>query len=340
MVSLVKNPYLVLVAVLLLIASSSSHPTSNGGYTGAPGDGVCAQCHSGTNPALDGEITIDGVPATITAGQLYNVTVTVSNPNLAANRAGFQIVALNNSNTNAGNFTNPSVASSIKTSAGKKYFGHAPAVPFSGNTMLTWTVDWTAPASGSGLITFYGGSVIANGNSGSSGDRFVITQSSGTLSGSSTPLSVSLTDVTNVSCNGGFDGSATAQPSGGSPNYNYAWNNGETTATASNLPAGLARVTVTDNVGATSTASVNITQPGLIVVNVINTQSPTCFNSGNGSIIVNATGGVGGFFYDWSNGFSGASIGGLSGGTYEVTVTDNNNCTSVKQVILSSRPPL
>ncbi|MBT3544099.1 MAG: hypothetical protein HN488_02025, partial [Saprospiraceae bacterium] len=34
----------------LLIAFSGSHPTSSsGGYTSAPGDGVCSQCHTDNN---------------------------------------------------------------------------------------------------------------------------------------------------------------------------------------------------------------------------------------------------------------------------------------------------
>lgn len=338
MLKFLKNPFVVLGAVLLLLANSSSHPTNNGGYTGAPGDGVCSQCHSGGS--FTGEINIDGVPATITAGNTYQITVTVTNPNLNINEAGFQIVALTSSNTNAGNFTSPSAGSSVKTSATKKYWGHAPSIPFSGLGELTWTATWTAPATGSGDITFYGGAVLANGNNSSSLDKFVQTQTSGTLASSPTPLSVTLTNVENVSCNGGSDGSATAVPAGGTPNYSYAWNNGETTATASALPAGTARVTVTDNSGNTSTASINITQPTAINLSVTNTNSPSCFNSANGSVTVNATGGAGGFFYDWSNGASGATITGLDPGTYFVTATDNNNCEKILQVNLSGPPAI
>ena len=44
--------------------------------------------------------------------------------------------------------------------------------------------------------------------------------------------------VTNVSCNGGSDGTATATVTGGTPNYIYSWSDGQTTATATNLIAG------------------------------------------------------------------------------------------------------
>ncbi|MBK8112538.1 MAG: T9SS type A sorting domain-containing protein [Saprospiraceae bacterium] len=340
MIKVLQNPFFILGAILLLLANSSSHPTNSGGYTGAPGDSVCSTCHSNSNPNFTGQISIDGVPASISAGQMYQITVTVTNPGLNQNEAGFQIVALNSTNTNAGNFTNPSAASSVKTSAGKKYFGHAPSVPFMGLSELTWTVTWTAPATGSGDITFYGGSVLANGNGSSSNDKFVTTETVGTLVSAPTPLSVTLSNVENTSCNGVADGTATAVPTGGTPNYTYSWNNGETTQTATELPAGLARVTVTDNAGGTSTASVNITQPTAINLTVQNTQNPTCFNTANGSISVSASGGNGGFFYDWSNGLSGASINGLTPGTYTVTATDINGCEAVKEIELTGSPAI
>ena len=338
MLRVIKNPFFVIGAILFLLANSSSHPTNSGGYTGAPGDGVCSQCHSGGS--FTGDINIDGVPASITAGDAYQLTVTVTNPNLNILEAGFQIVALNSSNTNAGNFTSPSTGSSVKTSAAKKYWGHAPSIPFNGLGELTWTVTWTAPATGSGDITFYGGSVLANGNGSSSNDKFITTQTSGTLVSAPTPLSVTLSNVQNVSCNGGNEGSATAVPAGGTPGYSYSWNNGESTATASSLPAGTARVTVTDNAGNTSTASVNITQPSPINLSLNSTNSPSCFNSANGSITVSASGGVGGFFYDWSNGASGATVTGLNPGSYVVTATDNNNCEKTLQVNLSGPPAI
>lgn len=335
-----KHPLFFIGFALFLLANSSSHPTSNGGYTGAPGDGVCSQCHGGNNPSFNGTISIDGVPSTIMTGQTYQITVTVSNPNGNANEAGFQIVALTSSNTNAGNMTNPSASSVVKTSATKKYFGHSPSVPFTGSNDLTWTVDWTAPASGTGDITFYGGAILANGTGSSSGDKFVTTNTSGTLSGGTMALSATLSNVTNVSCFNGNDGSATANAVGGTGGYTYLWNNGESGQTATSLPSGLARVTVTDNAGTTTTAQATITQPTAITINVNSQTNPTCFNSGNGSISVAASGGSGGFLYDWSNGLTGASISGLNPGTYTVSATDVNDCVQTRSITLTAPPAI
>lgn len=55
--------------------------------------------------------------------------------------------------------------------------------------------------------------------------------------------------VTDATCNTCDDGEATAQPTGGSSPYTYAWSNGETTATATGLEAGNHTVTITDDNG-------------------------------------------------------------------------------------------
>src|SRR6185312_17074172 len=57
---------------------------------------------------------------------------------------------------------------------------------------------------------------------------------------------------TNVSTNGGSDGTATANPSGGTSPYSYSWSNGKTTQTINNLIYGIYTVTVTDANGCRS----------------------------------------------------------------------------------------
>ena len=53
---------------------------------------------------------------------------------------------------------------------------------------------------------------------------------------------------TNVTCNGGNNGSATIMASNGSPPYTFAWSNGETTSIATGLSAGTYSWTVKDAV--------------------------------------------------------------------------------------------
>lgn len=61
---------------------------------------------------------------------------------------------------------------------------------------------------------------------------------------------------------------------------------------------------------------------------------PTAGN--NGSIRIEAAGGIGAYQYFWNNGNRTASMGGLAPGTYEVTVSDQQGCTNKVSVILES----
>jgi gliding motility-associated-like protein len=75
-------------------------------------------------------------------------------------------------------------------------------------------------------------------------------------------LNAVITSSTNVTCNGGYDGSAgvTVTPSGGGFTYNWIPFGGNNSF-ATGFPAGDYSVTVTDAGGCSATASVTITQP-------------------------------------------------------------------------------
>jgi hypothetical protein len=75
----------------------------------------------------------------------------------------------------------------------------------------------------------------------------------------------------NPTCFDGNDGEATTTPNG-IPPFDYSWDTTpiQTTSTATNLVAGTYTVTVTDDTGCVSTATVNITNPTQIVLDPIN----------------------------------------------------------------------
>jgi hypothetical protein len=131
---------------------------------------------------------------------------------------------------------------------------------------------------------------------------------------------------TPVNCNGGNNGTATATPSGGTPNYTFLWSNGATTSVVNNLVAGTYSVTVTDASGCTRTGSVTITQPPLIAVS-FTTTAVSCFGGSNGAVSTNVTGGIPPYTYIWSTGATTPGINGLTAGPYTVTVRDANLCT-------------
>jgi len=321
-----------LASGLFLIAFSSSHPTGPNGYTGAPGDGVCNQCHSNASGTIDGDITINGLPATVTANSTYNLTITTSYTSGNPVRAGFQVLALNDANNaNAGDWTNNSSNSSLKVASGKEYFGHQPAVMFGGNTSISWNADWTAPATNMD-VTLYAVANLANG-SGTGGDRIKYKQGNTQVTGAGGVMMCNIINDVGVSCFGADDGSAEIQITGGVSPYNILWDNGEVTAIATNLSGGMHTVVVTDDTNATCTQSIFINEPSDIIT-TINTTDVSCLGASDGSATINPSGGVPGYSYIWSVPGSGNSISNVPAGTYFATVTDATLCTDMVEVTI------
>ncbi|MDX2003030.1 MAG: gliding motility-associated C-terminal domain-containing protein [Chitinophagales bacterium] len=149
------------------------------------------------------------------------------------------------------------------------------------------------------------------------------------------PTAISLSaQSSNVSCNGGNNGSIDLTVTGGVSPYTYAWTGGATTQDLSNLTAGTYSVTVTDANSCTDTLSVTVTQPSPIVV-AANVDSIDCNGGTNGSIALSVSGGTPSYTFAWSNGAATATISNLGAGTYTVTITDANGCTLVNSYTLS-----
>lgn len=319
------NYYAILAILFLFYSFSSSAPI---GRTGAPGDSNCTNCH-GSSGSFDGNVTITGLPASITPNQTYSITVASTVISGSPSRTGFSMVTLDGSDSNTGVLASNSANTNLITSgSGRVYFGHAPATNFNGNTSISWTVDWTAPAGPAGeVITMYTNSLLANGG-GSSGDNMFHGEATGTIAGGGGgSVEATITNTTDVSCLGGNDGSAMAEGSTGSGNYAYLWSNGGMTATINDLTTGNYSVTVTDmSNGAIATTMTFVDQPNTAVnVNIISQQDIDC-NSPTGSASANGTGGTGNISYNWSNGANGQTTA-LNAGPFSVTATDVNGCT-------------
>jgi len=148
--------------------------------TGAPGDaGTCITCHLGTAGTPDGGIFI-GLSTGATEyvpGQTDTVGVVIGD--FGQSRFGFELTVLKNSdNTTAGtlgNFSDPTVYTSIQSAAGRTYISHTsngavyPFDPTDGTfwgvpTGIGWGFVWTAPPQGTGPVTFYVAGVAADGD--------------------------------------------------------------------------------------------------------------------------------------------------------------------------------
>lgn len=136
--------------------------------------------------------------------------------------------------------------------------------------------------------------------------------------------------LTNVSCFGGNNGTATAVGNGGTPPYvSYAWNTipVQNNAQATNLTIGTYICTVTDNKSCIGTVSATITQPTQINITFQNISNP-CIGGSSGSVTAVASGGTPSYSYSWNTVpvQNSAQATGLTAGTYIVTVTDGNGC--------------
>lgn len=138
------------------------------------------------------------------------------------------------------------------------------------------------------------------------------------------------------SCNGGNDGFATTQTSGGVGPYTFAWSNSATTDTAFNLTTGSYDVTVTDANGCFVIASFSVGQPSQLTATGATTD-PTICNGTDGTATAIASGGAGNYTYSWNTipTQTTATAINLGQGNYACTVTDANGCTTVIGVSIS-----
>lgn len=147
------------------------------------------------------------------------------------------------------------------------------------------------------------------------------------------------TSSTAESATGANDGTAAANPTGGTGPYSFAWNNGEDTQIITNLAPGTYTVVVTDANGCTRQQSVEVASflcaisPQSTIVDV------NCAGYSNGSVTISLVGGEAPFNYTWSNGGTTATINNLSGGTYTVDITDVNGCAVSTSVTVNEPSP-
>lgn len=157
---------------------------------------------------------------------------------------------------------------------------------------------------------------------------------------------------TDVSCNGGNDGTITINgASGGSGTFEYSvtgypW---QASSTFSGLPSGsydvFIRDAATPSCQRTLATGLNITQPAILSATVVKTDV-TCFGGSDGSIsIANPTGGHGNYEYSINGGINWQTdslFTGLSSGNYDVRMRDADypGCFAILNPSLTINEPL
>ncbi|MEP7264282.1 MAG: gliding motility-associated C-terminal domain-containing protein, partial [Bacteroidota bacterium] len=146
-------------------------------------------------------------------------------------------------------------------------------------------------------------------------------------------VSISKSDAACILSNG----SATANPVGGTGNYSYQWSNGQSTKTIILLAAGTYTVTVTDINNCTSTQTTNIGNILGPSITASSVDSINCFNGSDGAINITVIGGSLINSFLWNDGNGSEDRTGLINGNYTVTVTDILGC-SVSQSFAVRQP--
>ncbi|MEI7662513.1 MAG: T9SS type A sorting domain-containing protein [Bacteroidota bacterium] len=145
-------------------------------------------------------------------------------------------------------------------------------------------------------------------------------------------LTVSASQTHSALCRGGDDGTVTANVSGGTPTYSYLWNSvpAQTTQTATGLTSGTYTVTITDAHSCTATASAAVTEPSAALAAWVSSHTDVlCHGESTGHLTVGVSGGTSGYSYLWNTTppQTTNNAGGLTAGSYTVTVTDAHSCT-------------
>ena len=295
-------------AQLTVSANTTANVNCNGGNTGSvsstPSGGTSPYTYSWTGGSTN--ITETG----LSAGS-YTITLTDNNGCSATasttitEPTQLTVLANTTANVNCGGGNNGSVSA---TPAG----GTAPYTYVwnpSGNT----NSNLTGASAGCYTVT------VTDNNGCSATATSCVTQ----------PASLSaLAGLTSqVTCNGGADGSVASSASGGTMPYSYSWTGGSTNSNETGLSAGTYTVTITDNNGCSATSSVIVNQPNILAANSTVVSNVSCNGGNNGSVSSAPTGGTSPYTYSWSGGSTNATESGLSIGTYTVTITDKNGCT-------------
>lgn len=145
-----------------------------------------------------------------------------------------------------------------------------------------------------------------------------------------------------VGCYGESTGKASVQPSGGTPPYEFLWENGNQTALIQDMPSGFATLNLSDANGCLLIDSVFIGQPEQPVSGIALVQNVRCFGGSDGRITIQPTGGTPPYRFNVNERpLNGSSIQiGLKAGPYIPGIVDKNGCVFYVDTVWVGQPPV
>jgi len=120
--------------------------------------------------------------------------------------------------------------------------------------------------------------------------------------------------------------------------FTYQWSNG-TTSDILIDNSGSYDVVIRDAYGCLKLDTFEIVDPAILDASAI-ASDVSCYGFGDASIDLTVTGGTPGYTYDWITGQTTEDLNAISGGFYQVTVTDANGCEDILGVSVSEPLPL
>ncbi len=151
-----RKPLVVILVLLVLLGSS---PLTQGNSSGVYNQSSGCNCHtqSGSTAAT---VTLTGQPTQYTAGATSTLSISVSN-GISGTNGGFSL-EVDKGTLSAG------IGFAVNVNSAQNSATHS----ITGSSQRSWSVDWTAPSTGSGIVTLSVAGMTANGANGNSGDRW------------------------------------------------------------------------------------------------------------------------------------------------------------------------
>ncbi|NPD47967.1 SprB repeat-containing protein, partial [Lentimicrobium sp. S6] len=209
--------------------------------------------------------------------------------------------------------------------------GALTALGAGGTIASDYSYSWSNGATTAGITGLLAGNytvIVTDDNSCTTSGTYTVTE----------PVELDFTStVTDVSCNGLSNGEILVSATGGTVAYEYRIKlQSETTwtqpwqpsSTFSGLVSESYRVRVRDANGCTITKTVAVDEPDVLEITSAIETDISCFGEVDGEIDITLAGGTEAYTYAWSTGDVSEDLSGLSAGSYSVTVTDANGCTT------------